>query len=119
MGDVREPPGNDAHFAHPLIGNGPRRPSLTPALGLDKAGVPLATVQRILRRSDPAITNEVYSHIPLDGMRQSLNQFARMTEVPEQSPAMAARNEPSPLAAGLLLEETAEKQKPWSFNGDP
>ncbi len=34
-----------------------------------KAGVPLATVQRILRHTDPKITSEVYGHLDLDDMR--------------------------------------------------
>ena len=37
-----------------------------------KAGVPLATVQRILRHSDPAITTEVYGHLDVEDMRKGL-----------------------------------------------
>ncbi|MCK8498425.1 hypothetical protein M0222_11600 [Myxococcus fulvus] len=40
-----------------------------------KAGVPLATVQRILRHSDPAITTEEYGHLDVEDMRKGINQF--------------------------------------------
>ena len=38
-------------------------------------GVPLATVQRILRHSDPAITTEVYGHLDVEDMRKGINQL--------------------------------------------
>jgi integrase len=41
-----------------------------------KAGVPLATVQRILRHTDPAITSEIYGHLDLDDMRAAVNQLS-------------------------------------------
>ena len=41
-----------------------------------KAGVPLATVQRILRQSDPAITSEVYGHLDLEDMRAGINRLS-------------------------------------------
>jgi integrase len=40
-----------------------------------KAGVPVATVQRILRHSDPAITTEVYGHLDVEDMRKGLDQL--------------------------------------------
>jgi len=89
----------------------------TTATLLLKAGVPLATVQRILRHSDPAITTEVYGHLDLDDMRKGLNQLAfqgataRTTEPPELTPALAAGGETPPLAAGLLLEGAGGKTK--------
>src|SRR5215831_11684243 len=45
-----------------------------------KAGVPLATVQRILRHSDPAITSEVYGHLDLDDMRAGINRLSFPTK---------------------------------------
>ncbi|HYO59404.1 hypothetical protein [Archangium sp.] len=91
----------------------------TTATLLLKAGVPLATVQRILRHSDPAITTEVYGHLDLDDMRKGLNQFAfqtaRVPEAPELAPALAAGGEPPPLAAGLLLEGSGGKTKALEF----
>jgi integrase len=54
----------------------------TTATLLLKAGVPLATVQRILRHSDPAITTEVYGHLDLDDMRKGLNQLASPSRAP-------------------------------------
>lgn len=47
----------------------------TTATLLLKAGVPLATVQRILRHSDPAITTEVYGHLDVEDMRKGLDQL--------------------------------------------
>lgn len=47
----------------------------TTATLLLKAGVPLATVQRILRHSDPTITAEVYGHLDLDDMREGINRL--------------------------------------------
>ncbi|WP_426754769.1 tyrosine-type recombinase/integrase [Myxococcus sp. Y35] len=57
----------------------------TTATLLLKAGVPVATVQRILRHSDPAITTEVYGHLDVEDMRKGLDQldFA----APEPTPA--------------------------------
>jgi hypothetical protein len=74
-------------------------------------GVPLATVQRILRHSGPAITTEVYEHLDLDDMRKGLNQPARASE----APALAAGDENPPLAACLLLEGSGEKTKALEF----
>ena len=44
------------------------------------AGVPLATVQRILRHSDPAITTEVYGHLDVEDMRKGFTQFGSPLE---------------------------------------
>ena len=76
----------------------------TTATLLLKAGVPLATVQRILRHSASAITSEVYSHLDVEDMRKGLNQFAFGTTAPGAIEAVpqalpAARAEPTPLAA--------------------
>ena len=49
-----------------------RHTMTTPLL---KAGVPLATVQRILRHSDPAITTEMYGHLDVEDMLKGLNQL--------------------------------------------
>lgn len=86
----------------------------TTATLLLKAGVPLATVQRILRHSDPATTTEIYGHLDVEDMRKGLNQLAFRTVAPaslqEVPPALlAAGAEPSPLAASLLLEGQSPK----------
>lgn len=47
----------------------------TTATLLLKAEVPLATVQRILRHTDPAITSEIYGHLDLDDMRKAVNKL--------------------------------------------
>jgi hypothetical protein len=36
----------------------------------------LATVQRVLRHTDPAITSEVYGHLDMDDMRKGVNALA-------------------------------------------
>jgi len=50
-----------------------------------KAGVPLATVQRILRHTDPKITAEVYGHLDLDDMRAGLNRLDLRLPPPDSS----------------------------------
>jgi hypothetical protein len=47
----------------------------TTATLLLKAGVPLATVQRILRHSNPRITSEIYGHLDVDDMRAGLDRM--------------------------------------------
>ena len=48
----------------------------TTATLLLKSGVPLATVQRILRHTDPAITSEIYGHLDVEDMRAGVNRLA-------------------------------------------
>ena len=48
----------------------------TTATLLLKAEVPLATVQRILRHTDPAITSEIYGHLDVDDMRKAVNKLS-------------------------------------------
>src|SRR5207245_1486448 len=45
----------------------------TTATLLLKAGVPLATVQRVLRHSDPNLTAGTYGHLDLDDVRSGLD----------------------------------------------
>jgi len=59
----------------------------TTATLLLKAGVPLATVQKILRHSDPTITAEVYGHLDLDDMRQGINRLRFGAGNEEAAPA--------------------------------
>jgi hypothetical protein len=47
----------------------------TTATLLLKAGVPIATVQRILRHTDPAITSEIYGHLDVEDMRTGVNRL--------------------------------------------
>src|SRR5712691_9233592 len=58
----------------------------TTATLLLKAKVPLATVQRILRHSDPRLTSEVYGHLDLDDMREGLKALD-FGPLPERAPA--------------------------------
>jgi integrase len=48
----------------------------TTATLLLKAGVPLATVQRVLRHSDPRLTAMTYGHLDVSDMRAGLNDLA-------------------------------------------
>jgi integrase len=48
----------------------------TTATLLLKAGVPLATVQRVLRHSDPRLTAMTYGHLDVSDMRGGLNALA-------------------------------------------
>jgi hypothetical protein len=83
----------------------------TTATLLLKAGVPLATVQRLLRHSDPAITTEVYGHLDVEDMRRGINQLAFQEDPPVDAPELAAGDATPPLAAGLLLEGDGGKEK--------
>ncbi len=67
-----------------------------------KAGVPLATVQRILRHSDPATTSEIYGHLDLEDMRAGIN---RLSFQPKRNalPAPDFTKKRPPFAASLLL----------------
>ncbi len=65
-----------------------------------KAGVPLATVQKILRHTDPKITSEVYGHLDLEDMRAGLNRLALGLPPPPEQP---------PFAATLLLGPASPK----------
>jgi excisionase family DNA binding protein len=47
----------------------------TTATLLLKEGVPLATVQKILRHSDPELTAETYGHLDLEDMRRRLERL--------------------------------------------
>jgi integrase len=82
----------------------------TTATLLLKVGVPLATVQRILRHSDPAITSEIYGHLDVEDMRKGLNLLAFGPAVSGPVEALlAAGASPAPLAASLLLESRSPK----------
>jgi len=67
-----------------------------------KAGVPLATVQKILRHTGPKITSEVYGHLDLEDMRAGLNRLALGLPPPPELP---------PFAATLLLGAASSKRE--------
>ncbi|MBZ4402218.1 tyrosine-type recombinase/integrase [Myxococcus sp. AS-1-15] len=84
----------------------------TTATLLLKAGVPLATVQRILRHSDPAITSVIYGHLDAKDMRKGLNLLAFGPAVPCPTEALlAAKTQAAPLAAGGVEPKS---RRPWS-----
>ncbi len=87
----------------------------TTATLLLKADIPLATVQRILRHSNSAITSEIYGHLDVEDMRKGLNLLAFGPIAPGPSEpvphaSLAAGAEPTPLAASLLLEPRSLKR---------
>jgi hypothetical protein len=47
-----------------------------------KEGVPLATVHRVLRHSDPRLTTEIYGHLDAEGMPARLDRL----QIAAQSP---------------------------------
>jgi hypothetical protein len=61
-----------------------------------KAGVPLATVQRILRHTDPRLTAMTYGHLDVGDMRSGLNNLAvsAIGNLPVAARALAAANAP-------------------------
>lgn len=64
--------------------------------------MPLATVQKVLRHTDPKITSEVYGHLDLEDMRAGLNRLALGLPPPPG---------PRPLAASLLLGHCDPKKE--------
>lgn len=55
----------------------------TTATLLLKAEVPLATVQKILRHTDPAITSEIYGHLDVEDMRRAVNKLSFASASPK------------------------------------
>jgi integrase len=98
----------------------------TTATLLLKAGVSLATVQRLLRHSDPAITSEIYGHLDVEDMRAAVNRLAfedmpvphaqpAVTEVPA---AVSADGLGAPLGARVVrsvVEGKVEGPEPVGF----
>jgi len=73
----------------------------TTATLLLKAGVPLATVQRILRHTDPAITSEIYGHLDLEDMRTGINRLAFLAPPEQLAPIVPLRKAASAEVAFL------------------
>ena len=97
----------------------------TTATLLLKAGVPLATVQRILRHSDPTITMKVYGHLDLEDMREGIDRLSFPGEAagsPEQgsldSGEPTSDAAPAPFAASLLPASAPAKTKALEFRGN-
>jgi integrase len=90
----------------------------TTAALLLRAGVPLASVQKLLRHRDPRITVEVYGHLTPDYLRQevdSLNLGLRHQRASPQG-VQAGAIQPVParsaLAAPVLQASSGEKERP-------
>jgi integrase len=97
-----------------------------------KAGVPLVTVQRILRHTDPRITAGTYGHLDLDDMRAGLTRLTLGPSAPRppeprrcapsaraRSPSAGPEQVPLSFAAGLLLEVPGRKSRRPRRFGDP
>jgi integrase len=62
----------------------------TTATLLLNEGVPLATVQRILRHSDPELTAETYGHLDLEDMRRGLDRLTFELDLTRESGGLGA-----------------------------
>ena len=89
-----------------------------------KAGVPLATVQRILRHSNPRLTSEIYGHLDVDDMRKWVDQRPICWTPPMvmQSPPAISNSKSfiTRLSPGDLLRGWGRKTnplKPLQFQG--
>jgi len=63
----------------------------TTATLLLKEGVPLATVQRVLRHTDPRLTTEIYGHLDVEDMRAGLERLKIATPpvlIPDGAPVV-------------------------------
>ncbi len=77
----------------------------TTATLLLKAGVPLATVQRVLRHTDPRLTAMTYGHLDVSDMRAGLNGLASaaLGNLPVAARRLLSSNDPRH-GAGEMLE---------------
>lgn len=95
----------------------------TTATLLLKAQVPLATVQRLMRHTDPTITAEIYGHLDLDDMRAGINRlsFGRAGQGTERQPevARAAVGAATSDATQALPEPRREKVEGPDSVGNP
>jgi integrase len=61
-----------------------------------KAGVPYATVQRMLRHTDPRLTTEIYGHLDVEDLRAGVNKL-RFTRRTAPAPMLGQTSNPEPL----------------------
>ena len=76
----------------------------TTATLLLKSGVPLATVQKILRHTDPRLTAEIYGHLDMADMHAGMQKLAEKLHTPpfaSETPSNALQTE-NGFAANLL-----------------
>ena len=99
----------------------------TAATLLLKSGVPLATVQKILRHTDSSITSEVYGHLDMADMHEDMKKFAEKMPAPvaamtgmnanavQSAEGFAANLLPKPEM--VLATSGDEVEKPWNIQG--
>jgi hypothetical protein len=85
----------------------------TTATLLLKAGVPLATVQRILRHTDPRLTAMTYGHLDVSDMRAGLNGLATSAigSLPVAAHLLYPSNEPLSGAGAVLEPNFMQKRR--------
>jgi excisionase family DNA binding protein len=78
----------------------------TTATLLLKAGVPLATVQRLLRHSDPKLTSMIYGHLETDDLRRGLERLQLGAPAPKPTAG------PEAPALALVVNSSASRTAP-------
>ena len=85
----------------------------TTATLLLKQGVSLATVQRVLRHTDPRLTSEIYGHLDVDDMRAGVDRLAietgELSAGPELHSAEPAPKLLGPLGAPVVRSDAASR----------
>jgi integrase len=99
----------------------------TTATLLLKAGVPLATVQKILRHTDSRITSEIYGHLDISDMQEGMKKLAEKMPIPfvvppemDENPAQAAEGFAANLLPKAEIEDPTSEEvdvKPWNRKG--
>jgi integrase len=91
----------------------------TTATLLLKAGVPLATVQRVLRHSDPRLTAMTYGHLDVSDMRAGMNglALAAIGNLPVAARRLLASNDLRD-GAGEVLEPDFQRVRRASVGRD-
>jgi integrase len=91
----------------------------TTATLLLKALVPLATVQRVLRHTDPRLTAMTYGHLDVSDMRARLNGLATAAigNLPVAARRLCPSNEPRP-GTGDVLEPDFQRVRRASVGRD-
>jgi integrase len=81
-----------------------------------KEGVPLATVQRIVRHKDPRLTTEIYGHLDVEDMRRAVNrlQFSPLADADESSEPVPENGEKLPHHGAPVVRkvEPEERRRP-------
>ena len=82
----------------------------TTATLLLKGGVPLATVQRILRHTDPRLTSEIYGHLDVEDMRTGIEHL-QFVGLPQMEKSAAKAPKTSSHGAPVVRTQRVTKNK--------